>query len=103
MNMAVVFGKQNAQSAAKSVVDTVFARETVVLDESEGDAAPATGQIRVITNYRGYTSKGPGRKNAMLGQTVIDLSALSVIALSDMPNLIARLTALQAELSDAGL
>lgn len=101
--MAVVFGKQSAQNAAKSVVDTVFARETVVLDESEGDAAAATGQIRVIQNYRGHTAKGPGRKNAMLGQTVVDLSALSIVALSDMPNLIARLTALQTELTDAGL
>lgn len=101
--MAVVFGKTNAAQAAQSVVDAVFERDTMVLDESEADAPTASGHIRVIQNYRGFTSKGPGRKNALLGQTVVDLSALATIPLSDVPNLIERLQTLSTELGDAGL
>lgn len=101
--MAVIFGKTSGTSNAKSVVDAVFERPIVVLDETEADAASATGQVRVVTNYRGHTKTGPGRKNGMLGQTIVDLSALATISMADLPNLVARLTALQTELADAGL
>lgn len=101
--MAIVFGKASAASAAKSVVDAVFERATVVLDETEANAVSTTGQVRVITNYRGHTAKGPGRKNALMGQTVLDFSALATISMADLPNLIARLESLQTELADAGL
>ena len=101
--MAVVFGNTGKASAAKSVVDSVFERPTVVLDEAEANAEAAAGQVRVITNYRGFTAKGPGRKHALLGQTVVDLSALATVSMADLPNLIERLQSLQTELTDAGL
>lgn len=102
--MAVVFGKQSGGSAVKkSVVDAVFERDVLVLDETEADAPAAPGQIRVMRNYRGHTAKGPGRKNPLLGQTVVDLSALGLVTLDDVPNLIARLSALQSDLADTGL
>ena len=100
--MAVIFGIAKAVAAA-SVVDNVFARPAVVFDETEADAASASGQVRVVTNYRGFTKAGPGRKNTLLGQTVVDLAPVSMIALSDLTNLIARLSTLQEELAGAGV
>lgn len=99
--MAVVFGKANTQARTASVVDAIFDRDVGVYSETDGDAPAANGSIRVIQNYRGHTAKGPGRKNAMLGRTVVDLSALGAIPLSELPRAIERLTALQAELDEA--
>lgn len=99
--MAVVFGKSAKAASGKSVVETVFDRPAVVLDETAADAASAPGQVRVITNYRGFTKAGPGRKNALLGQTVVDLAALATIPMSDLPGLIAHLEQLQGELTEA--
>lgn len=96
--MAIVFGKASAKGSV-SVVDAVFNRDVAVFSETEGDAPRTTGSIRVIQDYRGHTKAGPGRKNPMLGQTVIDLSALGMLPLSELPRAIERLTALQAELA----
>lgn len=99
--MAIVFGKAQSQVRQASVVDSVFDRDVGVYSEKEADAPAANGSIRVIQDYRGHTAKGPGRKNALMGRTVLDLSALATIPLSELPRAIERLTALQAELDEA--
>lgn len=99
--MAVVFGKVDAQARSASVVDAVFDRDVGVYSEKESDAPATNGSIRVIQDFRGHTAKGPGRKNAMINRTVLDLTACSTIPLNELPRYIERLTALKAELDDA--
>lgn len=99
--MAVVFGKVDTQARSGSVVDAIFNKDVGVYSEKEADAPAANGSIRVIQDFRGHTKAGPGRKNAMLGRTVLDLSAMGTIPLSELPRAIERLTALKAELDDA--
>lgn len=98
--MAIVFGRAKSELRKVSVVDAVFDKDVCVYSESEADAPAASGAIRVIEDFRGHTKNGPGRKNPLLGQRVLDLSALGMIPLDELPRAIERLTALNAELAE---
>lgn len=99
--MAIVFGVTNSGSNARSAVDELFDRDTIVLDETEVEAKVPAGHVAVIRNYRGYTAKSPGRKNVNLGQNMLNFNALGVVPLTDLPRLVERLKALQSELETA--
>lgn len=101
--MALVFGKQEKVNVAKSVVEQVFARDVVVLDESAEEVKTPTGQLAVVKNFRGFTTKHPGRKNANVGQTMVSLAALEMVPVSDLASLAENLLKLAQELKDAQL
>ena len=98
--MAIVNGNTVAKAAkaVKSVVNTVFGRDVVVLDESAEKAPTAPGQIRVLRNYRGFTASAPGRKADLMGQNVVDLEALGLVPVGELSELIAQLTQLRTDL-----
>lgn len=103
--MAIVFGKTEAKSAAaKAVLAPVFEKDLVVLDETDADSGTSNGNLRVITNYRGFTRDKAGRKSGLMGKTVIDLSAIgAAIPLNELQGVIDALTQVKADLDDAGV
>lgn len=103
--MAVVFGKPaTAQSSKRPVLADTFARDLTVIDESDGDAGTSANALRVITNYRGFTKDKPGRKAALVHQTVLDLSAIGqCIPLGELSHLIASLQQVEADLAEVGV
>lgn len=96
--MAIVFGKTGNTGSTRSVVDEVFNRDTVVLDETDGEAKTPAGHLAVIRNYRGHTAKSPGRKNPNMGQTMLSLSSLGMVPVTELSRLVERLRTLQGEL-----
>lgn len=75
-----------------SIVNEVFDRDVKLCTEAAADATVPAGHIALIGDYRGYTlANSRGRKARNAGETVVDLSAVSRIALSDVPNLIKQL------------
>lgn len=103
--MAVIFGKAVVAAATKrAVLADVFERDVEVYDETEGDAPERPNQFRVITNYRGHTKANKGRKAALMGQTVLDLSPIGqAIPLNELRDTIARLTKLADEVEAEGV
>lgn len=102
--MAVVFGKTAPKAQKQPVLAPVFAADLVVYDESEGDSGTANGNLRIVTNYRGFTKDKAGRKAALMHQTVLDLSAIGqCIPLGELPMVIEALQRVQADIEDAGV
>lgn len=103
--MAVVFGKpQTAKQTNRPVLADVFERDLTVLDETDADSGSANGALRVVTNYRGFTKDKAGRKASLIHQTVIDLAPIGqAIPLAELPDLIARLQKVQADIEEAGV
>jgi hypothetical protein len=85
-----------------SIVNEVFDREVKLATEAAEESKIPAGHIGLIGDFRGYTlANTQGRKSRLAGQTVVDLSAVSRIALSDVPNLVAKLQELAGEAPNA--
>lgn len=81
-----------------SLVEEVFSRDVKLCTEAASDAKVPAGHIALIGDYRGHTlASQRGRTARNAGETVVDLSAVSRIALSDIPNLVKRLSELAEE------
>lgn len=75
-----------------SIVKEVFDRDVKLCTEAVADATVPAGHIALIGDFRGHTlANNRGRKARNAGETVVDLSAVSRIALNDVPNLIKAL------------
>jgi hypothetical protein len=80
-----------------SLVKEVFATQCFIGTErtkvgETGNVSTPAGHIGLIGDYRGFTlDSSQGRKSRLAGQTVVDLSSVSKIALADVPNLIEEL------------
>jgi len=78
-----------------SLVNEVFDREVKLCTEAVAEATVPAGHIALIGEHRGFTlANNRGRKARNAGETVVDLSAVSLIALDDVPNLIKQLSVL---------
>lgn len=99
----IVYQSNSAVATVKqaSLAKEVFAKDIMVSEETETDAPANPGGLRVIRDFRGHTKKGPGRKNALMGQTVLDMTALAILPVTDLPVVIAELTRLNKELEEA--
>ncbi len=96
------FSTETASTTTTSHVRTVFARPVAVRNEAKAEAAPfRAGVVGLIANYRAYKST-KGRAARGRGEAVLDLSALSVIPVTELDDLIDCLKDLRASI-DAGI
>ena len=75
-----------------SLVNEVFDRDVKLATEATADCTIPAGHIGLVGDFRGHTLVNPrGRKARNAGETIVDLSSVQRIALSDLPNLVKRL------------